>query len=80
MVIDAALPQPSAVAITIPNTSPIAHPVRQCSVVQIASSRFMASGYDDMPRRRLTKSVEKELGCETDASTAVRPVNLSRKR
>ena len=42
MVIDAALPQPNAVAITIPNTSPIAHPVRQCSVARTAE-RFSES-------------------------------------
>ena len=34
---EAASPQPAAVAMTIPSTSPIAHPVRQCSVAWSAS-------------------------------------------
>src|SRR4051812_9618063 len=34
--IDAASPQPSAVASARPETSPIAHPVRQCNVAEIA--------------------------------------------
>lgn len=36
MAIDAALPHPEAVAITSPSTSPIAHPVKQCSVARTA--------------------------------------------
>src|SRR4051812_1764909 len=36
MIIDAALPRPSMVAITMPRISPIAQPVRQCRVAATA--------------------------------------------
>ena len=39
----ATLPQPAAVAITMPSTSPIAHPVRQCRVAVIASRQLAST-------------------------------------
>ena len=36
MAIDAAVPQPAAVEMIMPSTSPIAQPVRQCSVAEVA--------------------------------------------
>src|SRR5438128_2226269 len=51
--IESAFPHPKAVARTMPSTSPIAQPVRQCKVALIAVRvRFCGAAWSTLPRYR----------------------------
>ena len=52
----ARLPQPAAVAITMPSTSPIAQPVRQCRVAVIASRQLASIQPSCLERRERSRA------------------------